>query len=197
MIISISGTPGTGKTAAAKILAGRLGANLVSISGLLDEVRHEWDAERKTRIIDIAELRKTVNRHTAKGKINIVDGHLSHLLNADVVVILRCAPDAMMKRMKKKKWDRKKIAENIQAEILDEITIEAMEKHGKKNVFEIDTTHKNPAEVAEIAEKLLNKRDTKKYRVGRIDWTEKYKELLVRQSGGSRLQKRGKLTWHC
>ncbi len=176
MILAISGTPGTGKTAVAKLLAKRLGANLISVSVLLGEIKSAWDKKRKTKIIDVNDVQKAVTKRVVKGKINIIDGHISHLIGSDVVVVLRCAPDKLMKRMKEKRWNRDKINENVQAEILDEITIEAAAKC--RNVFEIDTTRKRPSSTAEIIAKLLNNRDTKKYRVGRIDWSEKYKKLL-------------------
>lgn len=177
MILAISGTPCTGKTSVAKILSKKLNANLISIGKL--EVRHEWDKKRRTRIVDVKDLQKAVNRHLEKRKLNVVEGHLSHLLNADVVIVLRCNPSELEKRMKRKRWSKDKIVENIQAEILDEITIESMEKHGKR-VYEIDTSRRNPESVALIIKKLLNNLRTKQYRAGKIDWSEEYKDYLLR-----------------
>jgi len=179
MILAISGTPGTGKTAVAKILAKKLDANLISIGNLVNTVKHTWDKSRRTRIVDVKDLQKAVNRHVVKKKINIVEGHLAHLLNADKIIVLRCAPNILEKRMQKKRWQKEKISENIQAEILDEITIEAIEKHGRKRVFEIDTSNKTAATTAVIMNKLLNNSGAKKYRTGRFDWSEKYKDYLL------------------
>lgn len=179
MIISISGTPCTGKTAVAKILAKKVGANLLSINKLLHELNFTWDPERKTKVVDIKVLQRIINKKLTRKKINIIEGHLAHLLGAGIIVILRCNPVELQKRMRKKGWGKEKVAENMQAEILDEITIEAVEKHGKRNVFEVDTSNKKPAATAAIINKLLNSLGTKKYRPGRIDWSEKYKNYLM------------------
>ncbi len=181
MILAISGTPCTGKTAVAEILAKKSDANLISISELLKDVRCSWDRKRKTKIVDVKDLQKAVNKHTVKGKANIIEGHLSHLLNADMVIVLRCSPEELEERMRKKKWNKGKILENIQAEILDEITIEAIEKHEKNKILEIDTSNKAPAAVVAIIKKLLNNPETKEYRAGKIDWSEKYRDYLLRR----------------
>lgn len=181
MITAISGTPGTGKTSVAKILAKKLDANLISISMLVREVKHSWDKSRRTRIVDIKDLQKAVNKKLIRGKFNIVEGHLSHLLNSDIVVVLRCNPKELERRMKKKKWSRKKIGENIEAEILDEIITEAIEKHGMRKVFELDTSNKTAKGTAAIIKRLLNNFGTKNYQPGIIDWTERYKDYLLRQ----------------
>lgn len=179
MILAISGTPGTGKTAVAKILAKKLNANLISIQDLVNKIKYEWDEKRKTKIVDVKDLQKAVDKHITRKKINIIDGHLSHLLRADIVVVLRCAPDLLEKRLKRKKWNTKKITENVKAEILDEATIEAIERN--KNTFEIDTSTRHAAETADIISKLLNNIDTKKYRAGKIDWSERYKDYLMQE----------------
>ena len=175
MIVSISGTPGTGKTAVAKILAKKLGAKLISISKLLNELDCKWDKERRTKIIDIKDLQKTVKKHLVKRKINIIEGHLSHLLNSDIVIILRCNPRVLEKRLKKKGWKKEKIKENVEAEILDEISHESMQK----NACEIDTSSKKPAATAMLIERVLkNPKGYKFLHIGNIDWSEKYKNYL-------------------
>ncbi|MBI2076489.1 MAG: adenylate kinase family protein [Candidatus Aenigmarchaeota archaeon] len=173
MIVSISGTPGTGKTAVAKVLVKRLDANLISISKLLNELDSGWDKSRKTKIIDVKDLQKTVKKHLVKRKINIIDGHLSHLIDSDIVIILRCNPRVLEKRLNRKEWSKRKIKENVEAEILDEISAES------KNACEIDTSNKKPDAVAVIIGRILkNPKKYKHLRIGNIDWSEKYKEYL-------------------
>lgn len=178
MIIAISGVPGTGKSIIAKSLAKEMNANLISIKKLLSEIPHKYDRKRRTKIIDTKDLQKAVNKKIIKGT-NVIEGHLSHLLKSDIVIILRCNPKELNKRLKKRGWSELKIRENVQAEILDEITIEALEKHRKKKVFEIDTSRKKVDAIG-IIKKILNKYPThKRYLAGRIDWSEKYKKELI------------------
>ncbi len=180
MIIAISGSPGTGKSKAAEILAKELNANLIDIKQLIEKhkVPCKPDRKRKTKIVDPRDLQKAVNREARKGT-NIVDGVLAHLLKADFVIILRTRPDILEKRLKKRGWRREKIRENIEAEVLDEITIEAMDKYRK--VYEIDTTNRTAKATARMITKLLNRyalNYRRKYRAGHIDWSERYKHYL-------------------
>lgn len=176
MIISISGTPGTGKTSVAALMAKQLGAKLISLKAL--RVPYEYDKPRKTRIVDIKDMQRAVNRKLSKNKINVIEGHLSHLLKADIFIILRTNPIALEKRLKIRKWSGKKIKENAMAEFLDEIVIEAIERHGRKNVFEIDTSKKKGHAATKIAEEIIRKRPAG-YKAGKIDWS-KNKNIVKR-----------------
>src|SRR3989344_5960006 len=99
MIISISGTPGTGKSKTARELAKLLDAYLLSVSSLVkkNKIRCGYDNKLKCKIIDIKSLQLAVDREK-KEKINIVESHLAHFLKADFVVILRTNPDVLKKR---------------------------------------------------------------------------------------------------
>jgi adenylate kinase len=177
MIISISGTPGTGKTEVSKIIAKKTGMKLLSIRNLIknERIPYKRDRQRKTKIIDIKDLKKAVEKNVGNKKDSIIEGHLSHLVKADIVIILRCSPEILEKRLRKKKWKKKKINENILAEVLDATTIETLEIQNKNKVFEIDTTKLNADRTAEIALRIINKKEGhKNYRTGKIDWTEKY-----------------------
>lgn len=180
MIISITGTPGTGKTTVAKLLASQLSANLIAINKLIAKKHYRIDKKRKTKIVDIKALQNLINKKIVKNKINIIEGHLSHLISADFIIILRTNPLVLKKRLLRKKWPQAKIRENVQAEILDVITIQATQRHRKHKIFELDTSRVKPKSVVNIIAKLLNNHLTGKYGVGKIDWSEKYKnELMV------------------
>jgi adenylate kinase len=103
-----------------------------------------------------------------------LDGHLSHLLPSDIVIVLRCEPNKLRERLRKKRYSKEKIEENVEAEILDVILIEAVELH--KKVFEIDTTNLNADEICNDIVSII-RGHTKRYNVGRIDWS---KEILKR-----------------
>lgn len=173
MIIAISGTPGTGKSKIARQLAKKLSANLIDIKRLLKKVPCRLDKKRKTKIVDPRDLQKAVNKELVKGT-NIIEGVLAHLLKADFVIVLRTNPRTLEKRLAKRNWSKAKIKENIEAEILDEITIEALGKH--RRIFEIDTSKR--VRVSTITQ-IISKKPGK-YRAGHIDWSEKYKNYLLK-----------------
>lgn len=186
MIISISGVPGTGKSDIAKNLSKKLHARLIIINDLIKnkEIIYNFDSRRKTKVVDIKHVQKAVDKHIING-INIVEGHLSHLIKSDIVIVLRANPKKLVKRLEGRKWKKSKIIENVQAEMLDAVTIEAIENN--KNVFEIDASNLTPEKASKIICNILkNSSMRKKYVPGKIDWTEKYASYLVGKIKGKR-----------
>jgi len=180
MIISITGTPGTGKTQAGKELAKLMNANLISLSSIEKRMKSPLDKKRKVKIIDIKELAKRTEKLMKPG-INIFEGHLSHFLKPDIIIVLRCRPDVLEKRLKKRRYSKAKILENIQSEILDSSTIEALENC--KKVYEIDTTEKTSKNTVKLIKKFIDAKDKKclsDYMPGKIDWSEKFKNYLLK-----------------
>jgi len=182
MIIAISGTPGTGKSVVTKMLAEKLKVNLIIIPLLIRKklLRYGYDKKRKTKIIDENDFAKAVKKVIVKDKINVIESHLAHLVKADFTFILRTNPVVLEKRLRKRDWKQAKIRENLEAEILDEITIEALNKNN--NIYEIDTSKITAKKTVAIILKILNNYHyRKKYLVGKIDWTRKY-EYFLRKS---------------
>src|SRR3989344_5272696 len=70
MIISISGTPGTGKSKTARELAKLLDAYLVSVNSLIKKkkIRCGYDRKLKCRVIDTKSLQKAVDREKKQKK---------------------------------------------------------------------------------------------------------------------------------
>jgi len=174
MLVSISGTPGTGKTSVSKILEQK-NFNVVDLNKLAIEKNFVIgvDEKRDSRILDINLLNKYMEKNYTKKDVVFVEGHLSHLLkDMDKVILLRCHPSVLKKRLAKKKWSDTKIKENTDAEILDIVLCESVEIHPRKNIFEIDTTDKNTDQVTScIIEIVENKfKPMNKYNIGNIDW---------------------------
>ena len=74
----------------------------------------------------------------------------------------------------------------MEAEILDEITIEALEAN--RNVYEIDTSSLRTERAASIAERILDGKG-KKYKAGHVDWTRKYARMLAAKKSYSETRK--------
>lgn len=175
MKISITGTPGVGKTRVTKLLARELNFEVIELgeivkkSGLADS----YDKKRKALIVNIGKLKKEVKR-LLKGKKNvIIEGHLSHFIPSDIVIVLRLDPKILKKRLERRGYPEFKIRENVEAELLDVILVEAIENN--KNVVQINTTNKKPEEIVERIKKILKK---KRWKSDKVDWLKKYGDEL-------------------
>lgn len=162
-VIALTGTPGTGKSSAAKILK-KKGFAVVDLNS---EIRRrklysEYDRKRKTYVADFEKIEKFLKAELKKekyqNKITLIDSHLSHLLPSiliNAVIVLRCSPEVLEKRLKKRGWGKEKIRENAEAEIIGLIEYEARKKHRK--VFVFDTTRLNPERVAGKIKRQMTK----------------------------------------
>jgi adenylate kinase len=180
MRIALTGTPGTGKTAVAALLRQNQ-CNVIDVNKIAFE--HNFiigkDDQRDTMILDTEQVNCYINQKYKTTREHVFfEGHITHLLKTmDKVIILRCHPKALRKRLSNKGWKPIKIQENVEAEALDVILCEAAELHDTENLFEIDTTNRSiEAVTASILELVnLNFKPMKKYNIGYIDWSE---ELL-------------------
>ena len=176
MWVALTGTPGTGKSSVATLLQ-KQGYSIVQLHQFAREYKciDGTDTIRKSQLINVDKLNSSIKKIFMTDTLVFFEGHLGHLLKTiDKVVILRCHPKELTKRLMKKKWSSKKIKENVDAETIDVLLCEAVEHHPKENIFEIDTTKKTIEEVATIINNLAKKKfqPTKKYTIGQIDWLE-------------------------
>jgi adenylate kinase len=126
------------------------------------------DRRRATREVDISALDKAVSEDE-RFKDAILVGHLSHHLTVDLIVVLRCRPSVLASRLEGRGYSDEKVNENVEAEALDVILIEAVET--ERQVLEVDTTIKKVTEVVAAMEEILAG-EREKYAIGHIDWSE-------------------------
>jgi len=164
MIISLTGTPGTGKTSVAKSLR----QEGFEVIGLTDFVKSRGLGEQKKDFeVDVPAMIDALEDEIKEGEDTVIEGHLSHHFEADFCVVLRCNPEELEERLGERDYSEQKVSENIESEILDIVLSEAVEV--QENVVEIDTTGKNSGDVAE---EILDRTDKGKTDYGKIDWTE-------------------------
>jgi adenylate kinase len=185
MFIGLTGTPGTGKTSVSKLLEKENGWKIIHLNELIKE-KHlyiEVDEKRDAVIADMElvreylkgtiEQREHQGEHGIKNDVVVIESHLSHHI-ADVVIVLRTYPPELEMRLKNRGYSEKKIKENVEAEALDVILVEAFE--WCKIVFEVNTTGKNIEEVKQDIEKIIdnilsgNEDRLLEYKPGSIDW---------------------------
>ncbi len=169
MTTALTGTPGVGKTTVAKYLREK-GYKVLDLNTFIDEkgLRGKRDELRQSDEIDISNLRNQISKTSGH---DIIEGHLSHHLDLSPVIVLRCSPKELRKRMASKDWPQRKIEENIQAEILDVILIESLEY--TEDVYEIDTTKMDPEEVSEAVIEIMNNK-VDNYSIGQVDWSDEF-----------------------
>jgi adenylate kinase len=170
MLIALTGTPGTGKSTVADELAHR-GHLVVSANDTIGPYIIEEDDERKAHVIDTDRWRDEFP--LSEG---IVEGHLTHLLCATHVIVLRCRPDILKSRLVSRGYHPEKVAENVEAEMLDAILIEAMDEHTPEMIYEIDVTDMTVIEVGDMIEGIMTGDVPPRY--GIVDWLAVCADLL-------------------
>ena len=147
-VIAVTGTPGTGKTTLSKKLAKKSGFYYIGVNKIISRYKlsEGYDRKRKSKIVDIKKLNKKLIEIidlSRKSRLNgiIIDSHLSHYLPKkyiDFCIVVKCGIKELNKRLKRKKYHKNKIMENIQAEIFDICLNEAKER--KHKIIIVDTT---------------------------------------------------------
>lgn len=161
MRIALTGTPGTGKTT----VAGLLPYQVIDINALVKAgMNFGKDPERGCLEADMNALAD----HLAKldcDETLILEGHFSHHF-ADWSIVLRLAPPILKSRLEARSYSAQKIKENLEAEALDVILVEAVQLCAR--VDEVDTTGKSPQEVAEQVARIIQGK--LKLAPGQVDW---------------------------
>ncbi|MDR0198909.1 MAG: adenylate kinase family protein [Methanomassiliicoccaceae archaeon] len=170
MIIAMTGTPGTGKTAIASKLRG-LGEEVIDLNRHIEEngLKERLDRKRDTYSVDAEKLNGSVRELIKKDRNTFLDGHLSHFLECDIIIVIRCNPSILHERLMKRNYSRQKISENVQAEALDVILCESTGSDA--HVFEIDNTSCTLDEAVSMIFDIIGG-DTSRYLPGSVNWSE-------------------------
>ena len=164
--LAVTGTPGTGKTTTATVVAERLGVEVIHLNDAIrDEGLHSGrDEGRNSLVADFEAIRAHLGDWSG-----ILESHLAHHFDADAVVVLRCAPAELSHRLRDRGESESKAEENAESEALDIVLSEAVGAHGEDAVYEIDTTGRSPEAVADDVEAVL--RGDREPSVGVVDFT--------------------------
>lgn len=167
MLVAVTGTPGTGKTSSCDVLA-RRGYVVVD----LDDVARSGgfvvgrDEARQTDEVDVDALRDHLR---VVAKIAFVRAHYAHEMGVDMAVVLRCSPAVLRSRLEARGWSPEKVRENVEAEAIDVITQQAVERLSA--VYEVDTTSRTPAQTADAILGILQGK-TEGHAPGSVDWSQ-------------------------
>ncbi|MDY0128812.1 MAG: adenylate kinase family protein [Methanosarcina vacuolata] len=177
MLIGLTGTPGTGKTSVSKFIERKRHWKVIHLNEMIKEehLYTEIDEERDAVIADMELVRQRLKEmiNGRENELIILESHLAHYI-ADIVIVLRLYPAELKLRLEERGYSEEKIRENIEAEALDVILVEAFE--WCKNVFEINTTGKSIDETGQHIEKIVDhilsgsEEELLDYKPGSIDW---------------------------
>ncbi len=165
MQIALTGTPGTGKTTVARLLPYRvIDINALVRSGL----NCGTDPERGCLEADMDGLADRLGEMDNE-QISILEGHFSHHF-ARWSIVLRLSPQELESRLEERGYRPEKIRENLEAEALDVILVEAVEFCSR--VDEIDTTRLSPQEVADLVREIIEGK--RAMPPGQVEWLEEF-----------------------
>jgi len=143
-VIIITGSVGSGKSTLAKKIDTKLGFKHINVNKLIKSKKlfESYDKKRNCVIVDVKKLNKFLLRLIKSSKENlIIDSHLSHYLPkkyVDLCIVTKCSLKILEKRLKKRRYSKDKVKENLECEIFDICLNEA--KENKHKILVVDTT---------------------------------------------------------
>ena len=148
MVISITGSPGTGKSTVCSKLS-EIGYSVTSVRKLAEQNNciEKYDSAQDTYPIDLNTLRVKSNI----SEYDFIDGHLSHFLRTDAVIILRCEPEELKNRLENRGYSGKKIRSNLEREYLSGTASELSQD--ARPIIELDTTSST---ISDLIDEILN-----------------------------------------
>ena len=164
--VALTGTPGTGKSTVAEAVGDRLGVEVIHLNDRIKEhgLHTGEDEERGSLVADI----EAIEHHLGDWS-GVLDSHLAHQFDAEAVIVLRCAPDELERRLTERGEPEAKAAENAESEALDIVLSEAVRRHGEGIVYEIDTSDRAVDAVADDVVAVL--RGEREPSAGTVDFT--------------------------
>lgn len=168
-VIAITGTPGVGKTTIVELFS-EGDFTILSVKDLAKQYGCEGDFDESTQSmdIDIHRLAEQFEPESLDG--TIVDGHLSHLLDVDAIVMLRCNPSLLRERLVKRGYSETKITANVEWEMIAGTWSEILEFELDQPILELDATNCEPKEIFEAITQWINDDYSQDSTHPRIDW---------------------------
>lgn len=114
----------------------------------------------------MTQLRRAFRSWVRFAPEGVVVGHLAHFLPVSYVIVLRCNPLALARRLRKMRRTSADRTANVLSETLDIVLVEALA--AGVPVREVDTTGRSMADVARTVEEIVRRRPAARY--GRVNW---------------------------
>lgn len=159
---ALTGTPGTGKSTIARSLARPW--DTIEVASLARKVGAARGSGRGVTV-DLDRLRDRMPARPERP--TVVVGHLAHLLPVDRVLLLRCHPLELSRRLSRRRsFSARARRENLVSEAIDLIRWEA--EAAGRGALEVDTSGRSPLSVARECSRLLSA--ARPRAPPRVDW---------------------------
>eukprot|EP00607_Mallomonas_marina_P002027 CAMPEP_0182429310 /NCGR_PEP_ID=MMETSP1167-20130531/25676_1 /TAXON_ID=2988 /ORGANISM="Mallomonas Sp, Strain CCMP3275" /LENGTH=170 /DNA_ID=CAMNT_0024612753 /DNA_START=49 /DNA_END=557 /DNA_ORIENTATION=+ len=141
--VLITGTPGTGKTTTAQIVAERTGLSYINVGELVIEHNcHEGkDEEYDTYILDDDKLIDVMDPMISNGGY-VIDFHSCEIFPErwfELVLVLRADTTVLFDRLSSRGYSKTKLDENMEAEIMQVVMDSARESYDENIVHELSS----------------------------------------------------------
>lgn len=177
-VIVIGGNPGTGKTMIAAELSKKLELPVVQLGTIAEEngCIREHDDQRSSNVIDEDCLVEAIhNLFYENDEDFIIEGHYVDLVpsrKVKEIIILRTHPDVLRERLLERGYDKAKVNENVEAEVMGVCQMDAIFSFGEDAVYEIDTTSISVDECVNTIIEILGSNKKPEH----IDWMDLLEE---------------------
>lgn len=145
VVIIVTGSVGSGKTTLSKQLAKSLDFDYIDVNKVIKSAGlcEEYDKERDCVVVDENKLAKSLIRLIqSSDKSLVIDSHMSYFIPKEYVnlcVVTKCDNlKELERRLKKRKYSKHKIKENVEAEIFNVCFEEA--KQAGHNLLIVETS---------------------------------------------------------
>eukprot|EP01134_Creolimax_fragrantissima_P002603 CFRG2603T1 len=144
--VLITGTPGTGKTTTAEMIAKDFGFTHLCVGDIIkrDNLEGEWDEEYQTNVLDEDGENKLLDGleplMTEGG--NVVDYHSCDMFPErwfDLVIVLRTDTQHLYDRLQARGYGAKKLDDNMTCEIMNVLLEEARESYKEGIIVELNS----------------------------------------------------------
>ncbi len=160
--ILLTGTPGTGKTTIALYLK-KKGYVIVNTTELVQEEQlyEEYDNDRDCYVVAEKQLSQVLHAlilNNEKSLPIVIDGHVAIIDKKYLkkCIVLRCSIQQLRQRLQQRNYSDEKVAENVQAEIMEVILTDMLHLYGE-DLVEVVYTDVNKSQLFEKIEKIVEK----------------------------------------
>ncbi|WEL19843.1 adenylate kinase family protein [Candidatus Nanohalococcus occultus] len=161
MKVTVTGTPGTGKTSVSEKLEGY---EKIHLTEFVKE--HGLGTDGEVFEVDTEAMCEKLEEETSEGDY-LIEGHLAHYISSDICIVLRCDPDELEERLGERRYSESKVRENVESEAMDLILQQAVQN--QEAVVEVDTTGRTVEETVKAIEEKISEG---KSSYGKVDWTD-------------------------